>query len=284
MSDSTIGIKIANGEYYPILSETDLVRRRLILTTASDNQEKAQIEFFKAEENDAESLSFLGSLQIVDIEPSPKGKPEIELVLGIDAGGRLNAAVRDKDGGGSQTLDVSLNPPRGLEEDQASATSWGEDFPMEDSPSSKIDLTGDDSSSWEVREEEPPRRWGRLLLLAGIIVLILFLLFFFFVRGFPGQSNPPVDAGESSVQEETLSGEKEAVPAETEPSSPPEPSAAEPPPPTSFQYRIKRGDTLWDLSQTFYRTPWLYKKIARDNGIPNPDLIYAGRKLEFLED
>ena len=42
------------------------------------------------------------------------------------------------------------------------------------------------------------------------------------------------------------------------------------------RYRIKWGDTLWDISNTYYRTPWLYKKIARDNKIKNPDLIYAG--------
>ena len=41
-------------------------------------------------------------------------------------------------------------------------------------------------------------------------------------------------------------------------------------------YRIKWGDTLWDLSDTYYRNPWLYPIIARENKIKNPDVIIAG--------
>jgi nucleoid-associated protein YgaU len=49
-------------------------------------------------------------------------------------------------------------------------------------------------------------------------------------------------------------------------------------------YWIKWGDTLWDLSHTFYRTPWLYGKIAKENNIKNPDLIYANSKIYIPED
>ena len=44
-------------------------------------------------------------------------------------------------------------------------------------------------------------------------------------------------------------------------------------------YVIKRGDTLWDISATYYRNPWLYPEIARANSIKNPDLIFAGTKI-----
>ena len=48
-------------------------------------------------------------------------------------------------------------------------------------------------------------------------------------------------------------------------------------------YRLKWGDTLWNLSISFYRTPWLYGLIAVENGIKNPDLIYAGTDLFIPE-
>lgn len=48
-------------------------------------------------------------------------------------------------------------------------------------------------------------------------------------------------------------------------------------------YRIKRGDTLWDISSTYYRNPWLYPVIARANGIKNPDLIIAGARIFIPE-
>ncbi|GAB1456116.1 MAG: Hsp70 family protein [Spirochaetia bacterium] len=41
-------------------------------------------------------------------------------------------------------------------------------------------------------------------------------------------------------------------------------------------YKIRWGDTLWDLSIAYYRTPWLYQTIAKANKIRNPDLIISG--------
>ncbi|NLM00225.1 MAG: LysM peptidoglycan-binding domain-containing protein, partial [Treponema sp.] len=31
----------------------------------------------------------------------------------------------------------------------------------------------------------------------------------------------------------------------------------------------------------YYQNPWLYKKIARFNGIKNPDLIISGTSIEI---
>ena len=47
-------------------------------------------------------------------------------------------------------------------------------------------------------------------------------------------------------------------------------------------YRIKQGDTLWDISATYYRNPWLYPKLAKANSIKNPDLIFPVRVSSFL--
>jgi nucleoid-associated protein YgaU len=48
-------------------------------------------------------------------------------------------------------------------------------------------------------------------------------------------------------------------------------------------YRLKWGDTLWNLSVSFYRTPWLYGLIAVENDIKNPDVIYAGTDIFIPE-
>ena len=47
------------------------------------------------------------------------------------------------------------------------------------------------------------------------------------------------------------------------------------------RYKVKWGDTLWDLSETYYKTPWLYKKIADYNKIKNPNLIIAGTYIDI---
>jgi len=46
-------------------------------------------------------------------------------------------------------------------------------------------------------------------------------------------------------------------------------------------YKIRWGDTLWDIADAFYRNPWLYPRIARFNNIPNPDLIISGRTIRI---
>jgi rare lipoprotein A len=44
-----------------------------------------------------------------------------------------------------------------------------------------------------------------------------------------------------------------------------------------FEYTVKPGDTLWKIGlEIFKEDPF---KIAKDNGIANPNLIYPGQKL-----
>ena len=49
--------------------------------------------------------------------------------------------------------------------------------------------------------------------------------------------------------------------------------------PKNITYKIKWGDTLWDIADTYYKNPWRYKYIARYNGIKNPDYIISGTKI-----
>ena len=69
------------------------------------------------------------------------------------------------------------------------------------------------------------------------------------------------------IEKETVEN-REVVPEKAEPAPEAKPQAV--------RYRIKWGDTLWDLSDTYYRNPWLYPIIARENKIKNPDVIIAG--------
>ena len=51
-------------------------------------------------------------------------------------------------------------------------------------------------------------------------------------------------------------------------------------------YTIKKGDTLWDLSQKFYKSNWVWPGLWGINGkIKNPHIIYPGEKIKiFLRD
>ncbi|MFW6180178.1 MAG: LysM peptidoglycan-binding domain-containing protein [Spirochaetota bacterium] len=58
--------------------------------------------------------------------------------------------------------------------------------------------------------------------------------------------------------------------------TPAEPSAGKE---AAEAYRIRPGDTMWDLSGRFYGDPLLYPSLARYNRIYNPDLIISGDSL-----
>jgi len=46
-------------------------------------------------------------------------------------------------------------------------------------------------------------------------------------------------------------------------------------------YRIKWGDTLWDIADAYYKNPWRYHRIARYNHIRNPDYIISGTTIKL---
>ncbi|MDR3284181.1 MAG: LysM peptidoglycan-binding domain-containing protein [Treponema sp.] len=81
---------------------------------------------------------------------------------------------------------------------------------------------------------------------------------------------PEVDSvriEEQEIEESPLMIEPEPV----VPAPPPQPARKDP-----VRYRIKWGDTLWDLAGTYYKNPWRYRYIARYNGIKDPDYIISG--------
>ena len=51
---------------------------------------------------------------------------------------------------------------------------------------------------------------------------------------------------------------------------------------TGFYYTVQKGDTLWDLSQKFADTPWLWPEMWKENDqIANPHRIYPGERIRL---
>lgn len=108
MEKPTIGIKIADGSYFPILEEGSTKRKRLVLTTVNDDQESVQIDLYKGEGSELLDAAYVGSLLIENITQGPKESSEIELKIGFDKDGTLNAEAGDLATGQIESLSVSM--------------------------------------------------------------------------------------------------------------------------------------------------------------------------------
>ena len=108
LSESSIGIKIADGTFYPVLEEGFQGRKKVVLTTVRDDQTAVQIDLYRGQGRTLEDAEYVGSLIIENITPSPRSEPEIEVVLGMDEQGNLEATASDRITGEQQTLSVSM--------------------------------------------------------------------------------------------------------------------------------------------------------------------------------
>jgi nucleoid-associated protein YgaU len=94
------------------------------------------------------------------------------------------------------------------------------------------------------------------------------------------QKNIPVAAPQEEKAAEVQTPQKPVEVTIPEPVAEPAEAESAPSPEAATSYTIKRGDTLWDISNTFYRDPFLWPFIWKANPyITNPDLIYPGNKL-----
>jgi LysM repeat protein len=347
LAGSTIGIKIADGSYYPVLEEGFTGTKRLTLTTVKDGQDRVQIDLYRGDGRRLDSAHYIGSLVIENIAPASQGDPEIELVIGVDDEGELTAEAVDRSTGEAQSFAVSLKTlsegdtyevpefeiePRGAE----LAEETPEPEPLEELPEvepaarqasegSRFDeepLTGEtypvgdtDRRKEHLRRPRPARERGRglspgltvlfvvlgLLLVAAVTYMVLSAVL--------GPSFLPLPFGRSASDAPTPAAAAQATPpapvpatpaapakpaaatpaapakpAATTPAAPAKPAATTPAAPASAKakgvsYRIRRGDTLWDIAATYYRNPWLYPRIARANDIDQPDFIVAGTRI-----
>ncbi|MDR2900012.1 MAG: LysM peptidoglycan-binding domain-containing protein [Treponema sp.] len=313
-----IGIKIANGDFYSILEESSSVKKRLVLTTVHDNQKSVQIDLYKSIAETMADAMYIGSLVVEKLKPRPKGEPSIELVISSNAEGEITADATDLDapaGSEHHHLSVSL---QSLDDDSRNYNI--PDFELDAAEETPPSGLYEKASLIREADEKKKFPWLWLIIAILVLIFIGVLIFVLIGRGKSDTTEPiappPV---ETPVQTEPVQALPAPEP-EPEPLPPPEPPkevpviAAPPVQPAPIEpaqpvpetprtrpetivdsrynvpeaiprdgvvYKIRWGDTLWDISEAYYRNPWLYPRIARFNGIRNPDRIISGTSIRI---
>ena len=444
----TIGIKLADGSFYPVLEDNTPSEKKLELTTAHNNQTKVMVDLYRSATCSMDDAEYVDSLQIENLVARPNGEADIKFTISLDDDNQLSAKIVDSETGNESNTTITL-VSRTLEErlvtdeygindsnsNKASAVAAGavaaggllaaaaamrekvkdeteveeesvvenvddgvpfgdetlvEEAAVEESVSNEeipadetiIDETfadealaddtitednsglpdmdfdipddttetetpempddffnTDDLDNTEERQEtmkDPtfdsvspaagglnfdglydeetergtPAENGAdevkkktkvpviICIICAIICIIATLLILFII---PSKYNL-ITKKHAKEAGTTVAIEEPAPEAEPIPEPEPEPVVpeakedeiiiiekaeevvpAQPPvaeeKPKNITYKIKWGDTLWDIADTYYKNPWKYKYIARYNGIKNPDYIISGTKI-----
>jgi hypothetical protein len=319
---SSIGIKIANGEFYPILSDSRPVKKRMVLTTVHDGQESVQIDLYQSQTRTMSDAKYIGTLVVEKLKAKKKGEPSVELILSRDNEGDISAEAKDLDNPNSvlhprlsiSSASLSKNPVKpSLDDVRLEDDTENEPFSlMGGSKNTKLPLF--------------------VIAAAAVLLLVVGLaIWFFVIRDVPSQkgaetsqiaelSPPPpppptasspekeaVETPPSPVEQAPPAPAKQTPPAPAKQAPPPvieaPPAVSSPPPatrtrdrvtapvrrynvprvipPEGLEYKIRWGDTLWDIADVFYRNPWRFRALARYNGIANPNRIVSGTTIEI---
>ena len=104
----TIGIKLADGSFYPVLEEFSNSEKQLDLTTAHNNQTKIMVDLYRSKNCSMEDAEYVDSLQIENLVAHPNGEPDISFSVSIDENNKLSAKIKDSETGNQSKTTITL--------------------------------------------------------------------------------------------------------------------------------------------------------------------------------
>lgn len=104
----SLGIETLGGVMTKLIERNTTIpaSKAQIFSTAADNQSSVEVHVLQGEREMAAGNKSLGRFILSGIPPAPRGVPQIEVKLDIDANGILNVTGTDKASGKSQTITI----------------------------------------------------------------------------------------------------------------------------------------------------------------------------------
>jgi molecular chaperone DnaK len=112
----SLGIETLGGIMTKLVERNTTIpaERKQVFSTADDNQSAVTVRVFQGDREMAADNRLLGQFNLEGIAPAPRGVPQIEVKLDIDANGILNVTAKDLGSGKEQK--VRIEQSSGLNE------------------------------------------------------------------------------------------------------------------------------------------------------------------------
>ncbi len=104
-----LGIETEGGIMTPIIERNTTIpaKRSQTFTTASDSQPAVTVKVSQGQRKFFRDNKSLGTFDLTGIAPAPRGVPQIEVSIDIDANGIVHVSAKDKSTGKEQSIVVS---------------------------------------------------------------------------------------------------------------------------------------------------------------------------------
>ena len=104
----TIGIKLADGSFYPVLEEGAVQEKTLDLTTAHNNQTRIMVDLYRSDTGKIDDAEYVDTLQIDNLLEHPNGEPDITFTVSLDKDNKLSAKIVDTETGAQSKSSITL--------------------------------------------------------------------------------------------------------------------------------------------------------------------------------
>ena len=105
----SLGIETRGGVMTKLIERNTTIptRRTEVFTTAEDMQPSVEIHVLQGEREMSRYNKTLGTFQLTDLPPAPRGVPQIEVTFDIDANGIVNVSAKDRATGKEQSITIT---------------------------------------------------------------------------------------------------------------------------------------------------------------------------------
>jgi molecular chaperone DnaK len=107
----SLGIETLGGVMTKLIEKNTTIptKANQVFSTADDNQSAVTVHVLQGERERADANKSLGRFDLTDIPPAPRGVPQVEVTLDIDANGILNVSAKDKGTGKEQSIVIKAS-------------------------------------------------------------------------------------------------------------------------------------------------------------------------------